>query len=186
MANSWDRQEGESESWYACFTAYLTLGHARTLAKAYRRVHPDGSEDVSGPWRIAFRERRWRQRATDFDLTLFRDETKRTVVILGRSMRAFAAKTLKALTSKEINLRPLSWEETAKAFEVLLKVLTPETIGMLSQPQEEAKRAAHRPEEYDENGFLKEIYSDELRENDPGFRYPRETYEPPPPGSPPA
>jgi hypothetical protein len=132
MGKPWERQEGESEEWYGRFAAYLGLGYGRTLSKAYRLVHPESeASEVSSAWRNEYRERKWRARATEFDLTSFRGEAKRTAVLIGRSMRVFARKTLRALLSKTPAMQPASWEECQKAFETLSKMFPGETLDAL-------------------------------------------------------
>jgi hypothetical protein len=160
ITNPWDQQTGESDEWHGRFVVYLGLGYGRTLSKAYRLVHPESeATEVSSAWRQEYKDRRWRQRATDHDLTLFRDQAKETAVILGRSMRAFARKTLRALLAKGPAMQPGSWEESAKGFEVLLRMLPSETIVRMVEHGDDkptAGKARHEPEDFDSNGFLKD------------------------------
>jgi hypothetical protein len=198
ITNPWDQQTGESDEWHGRFVVYLGLGYGRTLSKAYKLVHPESeATEVSSAWRNEYRERKWRARATDHDLTLFHREARETAVILGRAMRAFAKKTLRGLLTKTPAMEPTSWEEVAKAFEVLWKMFPSETIHTLVSLGDETPAGKHpgaehpMPEDFDANGFLKEIpeaafpvHGGETPEQHlarTGF-YPREKYvEPAPP-----
>jgi hypothetical protein len=160
LVESWKQQEGETDEWFARFTVYLSLGYGRSLLKAYRMVYPESSAtEVSATWREEFRTRRWRSRVTDFELTLFQSQARETAVLMGRGMRAFARKTLRALLAKGPAMQPTSWEEAAKGFEVLLRMLPSETIvGMVKAGDDKptAGKARHEPEDFDSNGFLKD------------------------------
>jgi hypothetical protein len=143
ITNPWDQQTGESDEWHGRFVVYLGLGYGRTLSKAYRLVHPESeATEVSSAWRQEYKDRRWRQRATDHDLTLFRDQAKENAVILGRAMRAFAKKSLRALRAKEPAMQPSNWEEAAKAFETLSKMFPAETIHAFCQEEPVAVKGA--------------------------------------------
>ena len=157
-----EKQDDERAESYARFCIYLELGHGRSLTRAYKLAHPDStSEVVSSCWRQEYKERKWCSRATSFSLSLFREEARRSVVLIMRAHRAFARKTLRAMLSKEPGLRPASWEETQKAFEFLSKLLPPETVHALAMAEEEPpgamKDADHKPEGYDADSFLKEL-----------------------------
>ena len=57
-------------------------------------------------------------------------------------------------------MQPGSWEEAQKAFELLWKMFPPATIHavtMMGEPADGGGHPTHPPEEYDADGFLKEI-----------------------------
>ena len=137
MPKVWEKQADESDEWFGRFCVFLALGYSRSLAKAYRAVHPDSeAREVSASWRAEYRSRKWRRRATEYDLSLFQDQARETAVDLGRAMRAYSRKTLKALLSKEPAMRPANWEEAARAFETLWRLFAAEVIHDLAKPEE--------------------------------------------------
>ena len=154
---------------------------ARSLTRAYRAAHPDStSEVVSSAWREEARERRWRQRATDFDVSFFRDEARRTVALVGRGMRAFARKTIRALLAKEPAMQPASWDDTLKAWQTLWAMVPHDVISAYATVNEDAPKVArHAPEAI----YPREVYveHDEGDEESLGPRVPLTEPRPMPP-----
>ena len=162
---AWERQDDESEDWFARFVIFLGLGYSRSLTRAYKAAHPDSTSDVvSSAWRQEYKDRKWRSRATLYDMSLFHEQARETVVMAGRGMRAFARKTLKALLAKGPAMQPNTWEEAQKAFETLLKVLPPDTVQYLIRFDGDENEAVpgvhHRPEDIDADGYLTEMPED--------------------------
>ena len=162
---SWEQQEGESDTAFAHFLAFLSLGVERSIIRAYRLAHPESaSTAVSGVWRAESITWRWRKRANDFDLSLFRESARELVATYGEAMQAIARKALAALTSKETEMRPRDWNEALHAFAVVRSLLPKETILAYmaeAENQGESKSAgkAGDPQLSDppEESFLEEL-----------------------------
>lgn len=168
MARTWEKQAEETEEWYARFAVFLSLGYSRSLLKAYRLVYPRSeATEVSSAWREEYRARKWRSRATDHDLSLFQGQARETAVMMGRGMRAFARKALRALLSKSPAMQPSTWEETQKAFDTLWRLLPADTLmAMIAFGNDEDDKVKgpggvhHGPEDFDADGYLIEIPED--------------------------
>ena len=118
--SSWEQQEGEPDTAYSHFVAYLTLGVGRSIIGAYRLTHPDSeSSAVSGAWREESSKWRWRKRANDHDLSLFRESARELVGIYGEAMRVIARKAIEALDSDKPEMRPTTWVQALDAFAVV-------------------------------------------------------------------
>ena len=129
---SWDRQEGEPETAYSHFLAFLTLGVGRSIVRAYRATHPESTASaVSGVWREESSRWSWRKRANDFDLSLFKDTSREMVAVFGETIRHLARKTLRAMRSKKVSMRLSSWDQALDAFAVLKSLLPAEMIAAL-------------------------------------------------------
>ena len=147
---------------------------------------------------------RWRKRANDFDLSLFRESAREVVAAVGAGMVAVARKALEAMESELPEMKPRDWGEALDAYRELRSLLPMETIvafaneagGMKPEGKDgEADIIDGRSQELDADGYMKDLPEVDLGPVPPetpeqhlartGF-YPRETWvdpeKPPPPG----
>ena len=206
---SWEQQEGESDTAFAHFLAFLTLGVGRSIPRAYRATHPDTeSTAVSGSWRDESVRWGWRRRANDFDLSTFRETIRESVAIHGESIRHLGLKALDALSSEKPEMRPANWEQALDAFAVIRSLFTPDIILSIANASETQGDPPPDPkvvsQDVDEDGFLMELPEDgsgaeceRLEREKWGAEqdkvrtgeipiYRREVYAPPEPPTPPA
>ena len=163
---SWEIQEGEPETAYAHFLAFLTLGVGRTIVRAYRATHPESTSTVvSGVWRDESAKWRWRKRANEHDLSTFQEVFRETAAIYGESLRHLGLKALEAVSSDRPEMRPVTWEQALDAFAIVRSIFSPDTLTVLSQgadtmgdPPPSAKTAAEQ--DLDADGYLLELPED--------------------------
>jgi hypothetical protein len=162
---SWEKQEGEPDTAYAHFLAFLTLGVGRTIIRAYKLTHPDSeAAAVSGVWRDESGRWSWRKRANDHDLSLFREVARESVAVYGEAIRHLGVKALEAMASEKPEMRPLNWEQALGTFSFLRSLFPTETIVAFvdhadkqgDPPNGKQAGPQYGPEDIDEDGFLRE------------------------------
>ena len=162
---SWEQQPGESDSAFAHFLAFLTLGVGRTIIRAYKLTHPDSeAAAVSGVWRDESGRWGWRKRANDHDLSMFREVARESAAVYGEAIRHLGVKALEAMASEKPEMRPLNWEQALGTFSFLRSLFPTETIVALvghaekqgDPPEAKADGTQYGPEDIDEEGYLRE------------------------------
>lgn len=82
----WERQPGETGKAFSAFRAYLTLGAARSVESAYRRV-TGCKKRVSGTWWGWSSRNRWVERAAAFDAEEWRQRLVERRVTIAQAER---------------------------------------------------------------------------------------------------
>jgi hypothetical protein len=136
----WERLESESDGEYARYACYLHLGPTRSVRRAYQCWTSKGNEQgitenvgkAPRSWRELCAKHHWRARARAFDVWTF--------ATTGRAMSLryirLLNKTIKKLDRQRKTFdKPIeSWTELTHCLEVLARLIPPDALKMLSDP----------------------------------------------------
>lgn len=124
----YDQLPTEPAKWFGRFNIYLSLGHTRSILKAYRqeknlearRKGAESAETVPlaapGEWHLKAREFKWEERAAAYD------REKNSIYL--EQYEDTRREALERFREDTLTLAKLTYEVTQKALTVINKVLT--------------------------------------------------------------